>query len=182
MEGPQLVPSLSPLAELLGVWEGEGAGDYPTIDPFRYREQVSFGHVGKPFLAYQQRTWHRDTGLPMHAEVGYLRLGPPAEAPSDAASAATSTATSTAAGEPHRVELVLAHPTGITEVEEGTLAEGILELETTHVGRTASAKEVRSLRRRFDWRDGVLVYDLWMAHAQTPETHHLHAELHRQDP
>ena len=152
---PELHPDVAPLAGLLGTWEGDGKGDYPTIEPFTYREQVTFTHVGKPFIAYAQRTWHPETRAPMHAETGYLRL---------------------AGG---RVELVLAHPTGIAEVEEGTLEGRRLELVTTTVGRTATAKDVRGLRRVATLGTDELTYDLWMAYAEVPETHHLHAVLRR---
>ncbi|MFA9432603.1 FABP family protein [Egicoccus sp. AB-alg2] len=159
-----LHPALRPLAGLLGTWVGEGAGHYPTIDPFRYREQVTFGHVGKPFLVYGQRTTHPDTGQPMHAETGYLRAAGGQD------------------GDAIALELVLAHPTGIVEVEEGHLRGRVAELRTTTVGLTATAKPVRSLRRRFVLADDELTYDLWMAHADTPETHHLRATLRRQHP
>lgn len=160
-DGPPLHAALAPVAALLGTFQGEGAGHYPTIAPFTYRETVTFGHVGKPFLAYTQRTTHPESGAPMHAETGYLRV----------------------AGD-DRVELVLAHPTGIVEVEEGTLTRedaGTLTLTfaSTTIGTTATAKDVRALRRRFELEADALRYDVWMAHGHTPDTHHLEAELHR---
>jgi hypothetical protein len=161
---PPLHEQLAPLAGLVGSFEGDGEGDYPTIEPFRYRERVTFGHAGKPFLAYQQRTWHPDTGAPMHAEVGYLRVPGPAAEDQPGST---------------RVEFVLAHPTGIVEVEEGTLADGVLTFAATTVGLTATAKAVHALRRTFRLEGDLLVYDLWMAYAHVPDTHHLHAELRR---
>ena len=173
-----LHPQLGPLGGLLGTWEGKGAGSYPTIEPFRYHEQVHFGHVGKPFLTYQQKTWDEDNGAPLHAEVGYLRVVAGAVAVTDP-EPSESTESRTLAATPLRLEFILAHPTGIAEVEEGTLAEGVLRLATTTVGRTATAKRVYFLRREFRIDGDELQYDLWMAHADTPETHHLHAVLHR---
>src|SRR5258707_10701825 len=123
-----LPPDIAVLTPVLGPWSGQGGGEYPTIEPFGYVEEVTFGHVGKPFLVYGQRTKASDDGRPLHAETGYLRL------PS-----------------PERVELVLAHPTGVTEIQEGTLSSTAttLELELTApaIGRTSSAKEVTALGR-----------------------------------
>jgi hypothetical protein len=159
--GPPLHADVRPLAGLLGTWQGEGAGEYPTIQPFRYREEVRFWHVGKPFLAYAQRTWALDDGRPLHAETGYWRLAPGGA-----------------------VEVVLAHPTGIVEVLEGRLepgagGQGRMELASTAMARTASAKEVTELRRVFELGDGVLAYTVAMAAVGQPLTHHLAAELHR---
>ncbi len=53
---PPLHPDLEPVAWLLGSWRGEGAGSFPTIQSFRYGEELRFWHVGKPFLAFAQRT------------------------------------------------------------------------------------------------------------------------------
>ena len=153
---PPLHPDVEPLAGLLGTWRGEGAGEYPTISPFRYGEELRFWHVGKPFLAYAQRTWSLDDGRPLHAEAGYWRAKPGGV-----------------------VELVLAHPTGIVEVEEGRLAGGRIELASTTTAGTATAKEVTALRRRFDLDGDRLSYTVAMAAVGPPLQPHLAAELRR---
>ena len=118
-----LHPGVAILAPLVGTWVGEGSGEYPTIAPFTYREELTIGHTGKPFLTYAQRTTGPD-GRPLHAETGYLRV--PA---------------------PGRIELVVAQPTGITEVDEGTLSidNAVIDIvvDATSIGLTASAKATR---------------------------------------
>src|SRR5207244_4178958 len=130
-----LHPDVAPLAFLLGKWVGEGRGSYPTIKPFEYGEEVRFWQVGKPFLAYAQRTWALDDGRPLHAETGYWRPRPPGG-----------------------VELVLAHPTGIVEVAEGTVDRHRIRLQTSAIGRTSTAKEVTALGRTIEVDGPVLTY------------------------
>lgn len=153
---PGLHPGVEPLGFLLGTWRGEGRGEYPTIEPFSYGEEVRFWHLGKPFLAYAQRTWRLADDFPLHAEMGYWR----------------------ATGE-GRVELVLAHPTGVVEVEEGRVEGTAVELATTGVGVTSTAKEVTALARRFEVAGDTLTYRVRLAAVGLPLQHHLAAELRR---
>lgn len=160
MDGPPLHPDLAPLAFLVGTWEGEGTGRYPTIEPFAYRERTTVGHGGKPFLVLAQRTWAADDGRPLHVETGYLRL--PA---------------------PDHVELVVAHPTGHVEVAEGsfeaTADGGTLHLRSTTVAGTATAKEVQQLERTLAVHGDQLDVHLAMAAVGQPLGPHLHAQLAR---
>jgi hypothetical protein len=144
---------------LLGTWRGRGSGEYPTIEDFEYVEEVTFGHVGKPFLTYRQQTRDAVDDRPLHAEVGYWR---PVGA--------------------DRVEVVLAHPTGIGEILEGSVHTGtttVFDLHTTSVSLSATAKDVTELHRRFELTGDTLRYTLAMAAVGHPLTHHLTAELHR---
>jgi hypothetical protein len=164
MADPPLHPALEPLAGLLGRWAGEGRGVYPTVKDFGYREEASFTHVGKPFLAYSQRTWALDDGRPLHSEVGYWRVGD-------------------RKGDGWAVELVLAHPTGVVEIEEGTVTGAgsnvAIGLASTSVAATPTAKEVTALSRRLRVEAGTLQYELDMGAVGLPLQRHLAARLVR---
>lgn len=155
-----LHPDVAALGCLLGTWSGEGVGRYPTIEPFHYDEDVSFGHVGKPFLSYRQSTVRCDTGQPAHAEAGYLR----------------------GVGD-GRVEFVLAHPTGVAEVAEGEVTvrdRGVwLHVRSIQVAATGTAKEVTSVERTITVDGDTLFYDLAMGAVGQPHQHHLEGELRR---
>jgi hypothetical protein len=158
---PDLHPHLEALAPLLGSWTGRGAGKYPTIQPFEYLEEVVFSHVGKPFLAYAQKTRAVADGKPLHAETGYLRVP-----------------------QPGHVELVLAHPTGITEIDVGTYAVTgdviEIDLSTSAIGLSPTAKEVTALGRSFRINGDELSYWVQMGAVGQPLQDHLAAVLHRQ--
>ena len=157
MPGPDLHPDCRPLAFLLGTWTGEGEGFYPTVNDFAYGEEVVFDHVGKPFLRYQQRTWALDDRRPLHAEVGYLRP---------------------AAGGT-RAELVLAHPTGVADVEEGDVDGTRLRLATVGLASSGTAKSVTALERDINVDGDRMSYVVRMAAVGQPLVDHLVATLVR---
>lgn len=157
---PELHPNLAELASLLGTWSGRGRGVYPTIDSFDYLEEVVFSHVGKPFLIYGQKTKSVADGLPLHAETGYLRVP-----------------------EPGRIEWILAHPSGISEIEVGSYTRtehGIdLEMSASTIGLAPSAKEVSVLSRHYRLTGDELSYTLDMGAVGQPAQNHLTAALRR---
>ena len=101
---------------------------------------MTFEFVGDPFLLYAQRSWSLDDGSPIHFERGFLRpagLG--------------------------IVELLLAHPIGITEVAVGTVDDGVIQLSSTAVSLAPTASPVTELRRRIQRRGDELSFELQMA-------------------
>lgn len=148
--------ALGDLAPFAGTWTGGGEGHYPTIEPFSYDETIEFATIpGKPFLVYGSRTRHRTEQRPLHTENGYLRRAA------------------------DHVEFLISQPTGFVEIQRGRLLDGVLDLATIVLERSPDAKPVHEVRRRFVLDGDVLSYDFWMAHADTPLTHHLRAELRR---
>ena len=116
---------LIPLAWLIGSWAGAGVGDYPTIEPFRFGQEMTFSYLpGKPYLMYESRSFLLDgageIGDPLATESGYWRPQPDRE-----------------------VEVVIAHPTGIAELWIGEIVERRVELRTDAVVRTPPRSRTR---------------------------------------
>jgi THAP4-like, heme-binding beta-barrel domain len=163
-------PDLAPMEFLLGRWEGAGIGGYPTIESFRFGQEIEFSHNGKPFLSYVSRTWRLDEegriGLPLGTESGFWRPRPD-----------------------NQVEVMLAHPTGIVEIYLGEITGTRIEIATDVVARTATAKEVTAGHRLYglagpdlahaDLAHADLAYAYDMAAMGQPLQPHLSAQLKR---
>jgi hypothetical protein len=156
VELPALHEDLDPIAFLIGTWSGEGDGDYPSSEPFRYREELRFEDVGDTFLLVSQRSWTLPGGEPLHFERGVLRTAGPG-----------------------RVELTLAHPLGLAEVSEGTVDGTSIELASTAVARASTGSPVVSLARRYRVHDDSMSYEVDMATDDVPSTVHVWASLKR---
>ncbi len=136
-----LHPNCAKLAWLLGTWAGNGEGDYPTIEPFRFGQECIFTHDGRPFFHYMSRAWIvdengekvRDAAI----ETGFLRC----------------------VDTEGTVELLLSHNTGITELYHGKVDGARIELTTDAVLRTQTAKEYVAGQRLY----GLVEGDLWFA-------------------
>jgi THAP4-like, heme-binding beta-barrel domain len=163
-ELPEEHPDLAPVSFLLGRWEGVGKGDYPTIEAFDFVQEVTFTHNGKPFLIYNSRSWllaaDGTKGRPLGMETGFWRPRPG-----------------------NRLEVLLTHPTGITEVYLGEVSGTKIEMATDAVLRTESAKEVTAGKRLYGLVDGQregekdLAYAYDMAAVGQPLQPHLWARL-----
>ena len=156
MSEPELHKALEPIAWLLGTWQGEGKGIYPTIDSFTYREESRFWHTGRPVMAYAQRTWILPTDMPAHSEMGFFR--------------------------PQRdgsIELVLTHSFGVVEISHGAIGDGSIAVETTSLSSTPSAKTIDGLKRLYELNGESLRYEVEMAFGGERLQNHLEAELTR---
>ena len=157
------------LGTLHGMWQGEGAGDYPTIEAFRYRETLVFElDSDYPMLHYEQRTVLLPDEEASHWESGFIR-----------------------ATEDGLIEISNSQDSGRVEVLRGKLLDGDdageddlrIELDSIvldHDPRLAGT------RRVFCLRGNTLRYTTYMATHTTPEPllqQHLEATLHRRpDP
>jgi hypothetical protein len=170
---PPITPSslpaeLLPLSWLIGSWVGAGLGQYPTIEDFRFGQEIVFSTDGRPFLSYASRSWLLDDDgnkvRPLAVETGYWRPRPD-----------------------NHVEVVLSHPTGFTEVWVGSVEILALEnaailgarssLKTDVVARTESAKEYEAGERLYGLVNGELMWTFDMAAMGQPMQNHLSARL-----
>ena len=77
---PGVPNELAHLSWLIGRWVGVGTGQYPTIEDFRFGQEMSFSTDGRPFLTYWSRSWLLDDDgtkvRPLATESGFWRPRP----------------------------------------------------------------------------------------------------------
>lgn len=153
MEGGATHPAIAPISFLLGTWRGEGEGGFPTIQSFKYGEEIKFWHSGKPVIAYTQKTWKLASGEPMHAESGYWR--PKMDG---------------------SIEVIIAQSTGLAEVQKGIYdaEKKIVKLQSELVGNASKVKEIT---RVFELNGNELRYMVEMATTTNDLQPHLRALL-----
>jgi hypothetical protein len=161
--GVPVSDALLALLPLVGRWRGTGAGVVArTGAEFRYGQQIAITHDGRPFLAYEAKSWLLDEegGVLRQAwrESGFWRPG---------------------AG-PDDVELVLASNTGQALVFAGTAGDQRWELATVSAAHAPTAKDVDGERRLYAVTGGRLVYATELAPGGASFAPHLNAALERQ--
>jgi hypothetical protein len=144
------------MAALLGTWRGEGSGEFPSMQPFPFEEEVRFLDVGSRDLAYLQRAWTPSSGEVLHAEAGMWRCSPEGG-----------------------LVVTISQPRR-SEVSEGTIRTGVIELASTGTGQATGVAPVVASRRRYRLSGDVLSYEFEMATASVAEpTRHLVGTLRR---
>ena len=95
-------PQCARLAWMLGTWAGNGHGEYPTIEPFQFGQELIFQQDGRPFIHYVSRAWIVDEAgnhvREAAQETGFIRPQ-----------------------EDGTLEVLLAHNTGFVETWHGEL-------------------------------------------------------------
>lgn len=159
--GPPLHSDLLPLLPLVGRWRGTGKGGYPTIEDFDFAQEMAFSHDGRPFLAYESRSWLIDDGgvpvRPLAREVGWWRPRPDGG-----------------------LEVLLTQPTGLMELYAGrSVGTTRWDLVSDAVVRSPSAKDVTGAELVYGIVDGDLLYAMDLQAVGQKLQAHLSARLSR---
>jgi hypothetical protein len=147
---------------LLGTWSGIGNGQFPTIKPFTYTENLTFNFDGvNDLIHYEQRTWLAPDNTPSHWESGFIK---PVE------------------GEDNIFEISNSQDSGRVEVLRGeyTRKDGI---DILHFKMKLIQNDPRmvSSERIFTMQQDKLSYIVKMATKNTPEhQQHLESTLSRE--
>jgi THAP4-like, heme-binding beta-barrel domain len=151
----------APIAWLLGTWQGNGHGAYPTIEAFEFGQECIFTHDGRPFFHYMSHAWIVDSeGKKVRdaaIETGFLR--PKADG---------------------TIEWLLTHNTGFAEVWHGNAEGAKIEVATDAVVRTHTAKEYVAGHRLYGLVEGDLLWAFDMAAMGEEMQPHLWGRLVRQ--
>jgi hypothetical protein len=140
--GPELNNACLQLLPLVGVWRGEGEASHPSLDQsYRFLQQVTFAHDGRPFLFYESRAWRLDSKGGSVAEPAFREVGWWRPQPDDT------------------IEVLLLHASGVAEMFFGKPRnQTTWELSTDAVLRTPTAEDVTAASRLYGVVEGSLAY------------------------
>lgn len=160
--GAPLHDALLALLPLVGTWRGAGTGVVPsTGEQFGYRQNVIFGHDGRPFLAYDSRTVLVDGAgqviRPALRETGFWR---PGRGQDD-------------------IEAQIVTVTGLAISYLGVAGDLRWELASTGISPTPTARAVDGERRLYALVGEELSYVTEVAPVGRDYAPHLNAKLHR---
>ena len=160
--GAPLHDALLALLPLVGVWRGTGRGVVASSgNEFAFGQQISIVHDGRPFLAYESRSWLvDDAGTVLRQawrESGFWRPG---------------------IGQDD-VELVVASNTGQALVFAGTAGDQTWDISTVSAEHAPTANDVDGERRLYAVRGDQLSYATELAPAGHALAPHLNAALRR---
>lgn len=165
----ELPEPLVPLAWLIGTWVGVGLGQYPTIDDFRFGQELRFWTDGRPFLYYQSLTWIvDDEGNKVKqslSETGYWR-------PVDDKLQVLMTYSN------GFNELMLGENT-VTSIEDAVIKGARAELKSDVIVGVEGSKEYTASERMYGLNNGDLFWAFDMAAVEQPMQNHLAAQLKR---
>lgn len=149
--------TITPLIWLMGRWKAVNAeGSYPTIESFKYSDEISFKYIGQPMLIYSSYSTNPKNGKPMHLESGFLKIQPGT----------------------NNIAFIVAHNFGVTSIEEGSITESSMKCVSTEISRISFAKEpaVVKITREFILKEnGDLEVFVNMETSKSQLTQHLHA-------
>ena len=148
-----LHPDLTPIAWMIGHWEGNGKATYPGTEDYDFGQQIDFAHNGGNYLHYLSQMFEvDDQGLairPLDMETGFWR-------PQNDGG----------------LEVVMCHPAGYAELWYGWIVGPKIELATDTVVRTASAEEYAAGQRLYGNVAGELLWTFdKAAHGHSLQTH-----------
>lgn len=156
----KLHPNIECLRWIVGKWESfEVSGQYPTVKEFNFRETIDFESIGQPLINYSSIARNYETGAPMHLERGFLKIKP----------------------NTNEAALIASQNSGISTIEEGSVEEKVLSLETSSICRPSFAKQpfVTKFQRKYWLEEDVLNYEQHMETENTPLQKHLFVKYRR---
>lgn len=162
---------INPLTWLLGNWKGEGQGNFPTLSPFTFRDQMTFKTLPEsfslePLVHFEEIAWIYVDGTEKfkHWETGFFR-------PINDS----------------KIELQVTHNTGRIEVLQGEFElidikkrSFKLVFQTSFLRNAEGLVVATSSQKVLDYNGENLSYIHAMATVEVPEkTNHLKVELQR---